>query len=260
MSSYRSSASSVHTRSTFPPHGMHAPRPSRNTEASISLKRYTGTNSLHARYLHDSEALEPSVPTHPPHLVVALAAGVEVLHPQPQRHTPHKLFQGTHFLPSLDTYTIEHSLPRPSNPILRDEKFGVVFPAPAPAPAPPPTRALPPTPTTAPHVPALPSRPILARPKLLRSHFSSWSSTNSSVSVRLCHSEEPLSSISSSASLDSLTPPPTPPRPTGLARVIDQGGFVAISSLVKPPSRASSVASSVTKTIRRIGSRVSLCG
>jgi hypothetical protein len=205
MSSFRSSASSVHTQLTFPIRGMHAPRPSRNTEASTSLKRYTGTDSLRTRYLQDSDALELSVPAHPPHLVVASVAGVEVLHPLPQRHTSHKLLQGTHFLPSLSAYTIEHSLPRPSNPILRDEKFGLVFPAPPPPP--PLTRALPPTPTTAPNVPALPPRPILARPALLRSRFSSWSSTTSS--VRSCRSEEPLSSVSSFPSLDSLTPPPT---------------------------------------------------
>jgi hypothetical protein len=199
MSSFRSSASSVHTQLTFPIRGMHAPRPSRNTEASTSLKRYTGTDSLRTRYLQDSDALELSVPAHPPHLVVASVAGVEVLHPLPQRHTSHKLLQGTHFLPSLSAYTIEHSLPRSSNPILRDEKFGLVFPAAAPPP--PPTRALPPTPTTAPDLPALPPRPILARPELLRSRFSSWSSTNSSVSVRSCRSEEPLS--------PTLSPPST---------------------------------------------------
>jgi hypothetical protein len=168
MLSSRSSVRPVHTQSTHRPAGMSIPRHSRgrNTTSSISLKRYAGTDSLRARYLHDSDALELSVPAHPPHLAVASAAGVEILHPQPQRHTPHKLVQGTYFLPSLSAYTIEHSLDRPSNPIVRDEKFGLVFPAP-----PPPSRALLQTPTPGPDVPALPSRPVLARPALLRSRF-----------------------------------------------------------------------------------------
>jgi hypothetical protein len=49
-------------------------------------------------------------------------------------------------------------------------------------------------------------------------------------------------------------------RLTGLARVIDHGGSVAISSLVEPVSRASSVASSVARKMRRVGSGWSLRG
>jgi hypothetical protein len=276
----------------------------RNAAPTMYIKRNKPTMSLRARYLHDDESLGLVVSECLTHHVVT--AFTEILHPQPKHHAPlHRDLNISRIIPSLRAHHIEHAMVRPSNPMVRDKKFGVMFPPPPP-PTPTPTWDSSATPPT--HV----ERYILlnrARPEL-PSRFSSWSSassTQSSSSLASVESQTPspdcaltptppptlLEQVrpasllsrdraghidpnilaswarpelhSRFSSRNSMTSLPSAPedaecRLTGLARVIDHGGSVAISSLVEPVSRASSVASSVARKMRRVGSGWSLRG
>jgi hypothetical protein len=274
---------------------MDSLQPTRNAAPSTYIKRNRNTMSLRARYLHDVDVFDLSALNRPTHRVVT--AATEILHPQPKHHTPsHRILNTSNTLPSLRAYDIEHSLTRPSNPIVRDKRFGLAFLPPRtptwdlsstlPAHVEPNVPALRLRPelhsrssswssasltqssssssslesvTPAPNGASLPILPAHRKPNVparpeFRSRFSSWSSTSSTHS-----SPPPLESPTSSLLSTPSSPATTLSRPTHLARVIDHGGSVPISSLIKPVSRGSSVVASIVTKMRRMRSRVSLC-
>jgi hypothetical protein len=163
--------------------------------------------------------------------------------------------------PTSDHERLGRSVSRAVNPIIQDALFDQFIPT---LPSLPPNCPLPPTPSLAKTSPLLtpPSTRWCTHPSTSAQPYTPPSSPpcdrpSSRASDSTLRHNIPPGLPNPYASIECVHRRPLR-RATGLERVIDQGGFHAISEVTPPVSRVISAASSVTSSLRTIGSCMSL--